>query len=150
MPGTGAVRDKAAGSYSLLLPAFLALAQRALAAAESAALPSALNLRLEVRAGLGEPLAARRAAQRARAAAPMRARPAALMFRFRFLGCSGLAAGAAADTPSMSVSFFCRASIRSLRSAALRNCFGERSTVLMRAMWTKPWIRSSEGWGALL
>ena len=85
-------RQKANSSprnYSLLFPAFFALAHLALAAAESAALAAALNFLLGLRAGLADGAVRLIFAHLALAAARMLASPCALIFRFfGFLGAS--------------------------------------------------------------
>ena len=70
--------------YSLVLPAALALAHLALAAAEIAALPAADSFLLPFRSGLADPFAPLSFAHLALAAAAMAARPAALILRFFF------------------------------------------------------------------
>ena len=134
-------------NHSFDLPAFFALAHRALAAAESAALPAAVNLRLGFRAAF--PCAAILFATPARmlaipwalsfffgavplifahlalAAAAMALRPAALIFRF-------LGASVGADStvaPRSLPSSFCSDWIFSWMSAALRNCVGDRFVI---------------------
>src|ERR1035438_9355482 len=110
-------------AYRDVLPAALTFAQRARAKEASLARPAAVSFRLRFGAALAGVLDFLTAAQRARCAARILAMPAALIFfRFRV----AVAAGAGAKAPSSWPSSFSSASIRSLTSAARRNCRGVR------------------------
>ena len=124
-PATHSARHRSR-NYNLTLPAAFALAHLALAASDSAFFAAADIFRFPALAGAGEavPLIL---AHLALAAAAMAARAAGLIFRrFRlpFAGAPTAATGAGEPLPKMLFSSSCRASILSLRSAALRSAFG--------------------------
>jgi len=107
--------------YSLLCPAALTLAHRALAAADRALLPAALIFRLgfsATAAGWAPPSAL--AVIRFLTPARMLASPFRLSLRFLRAGAAG--ASVRAGGPRSCCSWFCSASILSWTSAAFRSC----------------------------
>src|ERR1700733_5218701 len=97
--------------YNLFFPAALTLAHLARAAAAIFARAAALNLRPGLRVAFADLPAPFILAQRARCAAAILARPAALIPDFRFV------VEREAAAPTSRLSWFCRESIFSLRSA---------------------------------
>jgi hypothetical protein len=111
-------------TYNVFLPAALAFAHLALAAAEILALATALNLRLALVMGLTVTFFPFTFAHLALAAAEILALPAALILRLFF----GAAEAAVFwGEPKIILSFFSNDWIFSLMPAARRNCFGDRS-----------------------
>jgi hypothetical protein len=110
------VADSLAASYSLLLPAALALRHLAFAAAEILARPAADMVRLRLVGA--SPLSL---AQRARAAAAMRARPAALIRRLFLVPVTACAA-APSEPPRSRPNLASKASMRSRMVMACLNC----------------------------
>jgi hypothetical protein len=128
--------------YSARLPAALALAQRARAAAAILALAAELKVRFPFGARFADPLAARTLAQRFFWAAAILARPAALMPDF--LGRPG--PREEVEPPRYLESSSWRAAIFSWMSAARRSCWADKFAIEFIAGNIKTPIKSSQAY----
>jgi len=108
--------------YSLLFPAALTLAHRALAAADRALLPAALIFRLRFTATVAG-WAAPRALAFIRFLTPARMLASPFRLSFRFFRPRAAGASVGAGGPRTCCILSCSASILSWRSAAFRSCF---------------------------
>ena len=122
-------------AYSLVLPARLALAQRAFASNEILALAALLMVRLAFLTGFTGNVSTGSCvpfsfAHRARCAAAIFAFTAALLFRFIFGSAEAAGVAGVVEDPTTWPSSCSSASIWSFKSAARRSCFDVRFVML--------------------